>query len=330
MTLTAVAATVANTTSASASSTIKVGMVPKILGMPVFEANVTGANEVAPSLGISLKATAPATASAEGQVEIFDSMILEHYNVICLSADDPTVPAPTLERAMKDGIKVISWDSDVIPAARDFFIQDTGYNLIAQAVISAAVKFGGKDVQVAIMSSTPDATIQLSWISAMRTYIKTTYPGVKILTIGYGQSNEATSLTAATDIIDAYPNVKVILPIDGGAIVGTAQAVSRLHDAGKIGIIGIGDPLPLRAYFKDGSVQAMFAWNEFNQGKLLMYVAKLAYQNKIHAGSTFTAGSLGTFTVTATANKVTGATKNTIIFSKPLEFTKSNYMQYDF
>ncbi len=220
--------------------------------------------------------------------------------------------------------------SDVIPAARDFFIQDTAYNTIAQGVINATEKFTGPKATIAIMSSTPDATIQLAWIKAMKSYIATKFPHLKIATIGYGQSNQATSLTQAEDIIHSYPNVKAILPIDGAAVVGTAQAVQTLGDAGKIGVFGIGDPQPNQKYFANGSLQGLFLWNEVNQGKLIMYVAKLAYENKLKAGGSFTAGPLGTFTVAAKANPVTGATRNTIIFSKPLEFTKANYKQYDF
>ena len=317
----------------SASGMIKVAIVPKLLGLPVFEANVKGAREVAPSLGIQLKYTAPATASAEGQVSIFNSLIAQHYNVITLSADDPTVPAPVLEKAMKAGIQVVSFDSDVLPAARNFFVQDTAYDTIAQGVINATEKFTGPKADIAIMSSTPDATIQLAWIAAMKSYIKAKFPHLNIVTIGYGQSNQATSLTQAEDIIHSYSNVKAILPIDGAAVVGTAQAVAALHEAGKIGVFGIGDPLPNRTYFANGSLQALFLWNEVNQGKLVMLVAKLAYEHKIHAGSTFSGapvGLPGTFTVAKATSKITGATKNTIIFSKPLEFTKANYKNFDF
>ncbi len=328
----AVAAAFASTSSAhraKAQGKIKVAIVPKLLGLPVFEANVKGANEVAPKLGIALKYTAPATASATGQVSIFNSLIAQHYNVITLSADDPTVPDSVLQKAMKAGIKVITFDSDVNPSARNFFIQDTAYNTIAQGVIQAAEKFTGPNAEIAIMSSTPDATIQLAWIKAMKAYIKTKFPHLKIVTIGYGQSIQSTSLTAAENIIHSYPNVKAILPIDGAAVVGTAQAVQALGDTGKIGVFGIGDPLPNQQYFANGSLKALFLWNEVTQGKLVMYVAKLAYENKLKAGGSFTT-PLGKFTVAAKNDPVTGATRNTIIFSKPLEFTKANYKKFDF
>jgi AI-2 transport system substrate-binding protein len=304
-------------------------MVPKLLGLPVFEANEKGAKEVAGGLGIKFYYTAPATASATGQVSIFNSLIAQKYNVITLSADDPTVPVPVLKKAMAAGIKVITYDSDVNPSARNFFIQDTAYNTIAQGVVNATEKFTGPNAQIAIMSSTPDATIQLAWIKAMKAYIKTKYPGLQIVAIGYGQSIQSTSLTQAEDIIHSHPEVKAILPIDGAAVVGTAQAVQALGDAGKIGVFGIGDPLPNRTYFANGSLQALFLWNEVNQGKLVMYVAKLAYENKLKAGQSFST-PLGTFTVASQSSAITGATPNTIIFSKPLEFTKANYKQYDF
>ena len=116
LTAASVLAVVAVPSATASAPKIKVGFVPKLLGLPVFLANVKGAREVAPSLGISLDYTAPVTASATGQAQIFRTMTSEKFNVICLSADDPTIPAPALEAAMKAGIQVVSWDSDVIPA----------------------------------------------------------------------------------------------------------------------------------------------------------------------------------------------------------------------
>jgi AI-2 transport system substrate-binding protein/rhamnose transport system substrate-binding protein len=313
----------------STGAPIRVAIVPKLLGLPVFEANVAGAQQVAESLGIDLTYAATSTASATGQVSVLESLIKEKVNVITLSANDPTIPDPVLEQAMKAGIRVISFDSDVNPLARDFFIQDTAYNTIARGVIDAAVKAEGPDAELGIMSSTPDATIQQAWISAMKAYARAEYPHLTWAPIGYGQSVATTSLTQAEGMINSNPNLKAILPIDGAAVVGTAQAITALGETGKIGVFGIGDPLPNRHYFANGSLQALFLWNEVNQGKLVMYVAKLADENKLQAGSSFTT-PLGTFTVSAAPNATTGATKNTIIFSTPLEFTKSNYLQYDF
>ena len=334
--------TLGTTTASASGGCIKMLLEFKLQGLPVFEANVKGADEYAKTFNICKpKYGGPATASATGQVSDIQAAIAAHVKVIALTSDDPVVPASALKAAMKAGIKVVTFDSDV-PSARNFFIQDTAYNTIAQGVIKAAVKFAGPSATIGIMSSTPDATIQLAWIGAMKSYVKAKYPqlngGNFGAIIGYGQSVTSTSLTAATSMIQANPGIKAILPIDGAAVVGTAEAVAQLGDSGKIGVFGIGDPDPNAAYFANGSMQGLFLWNEVGQGALIDCVSELAVENKIKAGSTFTCPGVpwkslnapGKWTVAKAPNATTGATKNAIIFSGPLEFTPSNYTQYNF
>jgi ABC-type sugar transport system substrate-binding protein len=332
--------TVGATTAVAKSKCIKLALEFKLQGLSVFAANTKGVNEAAKAYGICTPVAygGPATASATGQVTDIQADIAKKVNVIALTSDDPAIPAPALKQAMKAGIKVITFDSDV-PSARDFFIQDTGYNTIAQGVINAAVAAEGSNAEFGIMSSTSTATVQLAWINAMEAYVKAKYPNITWAPIGYGQSVVATSLTQAEAMIHANPNLKAILPIDGNAVVGTAEAVSDLGDSGKIGVFGIGDPEPNQQYFANGSLQTLDLWNEIGQGEMIDCVSYLAVNNKIHAGSTFTcphgpSGGLvagpAKWTVATSTSSTTGANKNTIIFSNPLEFTKANYKQFNF
>jgi AI-2 transport system substrate-binding protein/rhamnose transport system substrate-binding protein len=304
-----------------------VAIVPKLLGLSVFEANVKGAKEVAPSLNETINYTASVNASGPDQAAVIMGLVHSNHppQVIAYSANDPTSEVPALEAAAKAGIKVIGFDSDVTASARSYFIQDTAYDAMAQGLIDAVVaKFGSKGV-IGILSSTPDATIQNAWIGAMRTYIAQKYPDLKIGPIGYGQSNQATSQTQATNLINSNPNLLALIPIDGAAVPGALAAVQALGKVGKIGVFGIGDPNPNQKYFANGSLTGLFLWDEVNQGKLIAYVARLLADGKMPpAGGTFDAGSLGTFTVSDSP------APGTIIFSKPLEFTKDNYTQYNF
>ena len=313
--------------SAAASGPITVAIVPKLLGLSVFEANVKGAKEVAPSLNETINYTASVNASGPDQAAVIMGLVHSNHppQVIAYSANDPTSEVPALEAAAKAGIKVIGFDSDVTASARSYFIQDTAYDAMAQGLIDAVVaKFGSKGI-IGILSSTPDATIQNAWIGAMRTYIGQKYPNLKIGPIGYGQSNQATSQTQATNLINSNPDLLALIPIDGAAVPGALAAVQALGKVGKIGVFGIGDPNPNQKYFANGSLTGLFLWDEVNQGKLIAYVARLLADGKMPpAGGTFDAGSLGTFTVSDSP------APGTIIFSKPLEFTKDNYQQYNF
>ena len=312
---------------ASSSQSITVAIVPKLLGLSVFEANVKGAEQVAPSLNETIDYTASVDASGPDQAAVIMGLVHSNHppQVIAYSANDPTSEVPALEAAAKAGIKVIGFDSDVTASARSYFIQDTAYPAMAQSLINAVVaKFGSKGT-IGILSSTPDATIQNAWIDAMKTYVASTYPNLKIGPIGYGQSNQAISQTQATNLINSNPDLLALIPIDGDAVPGALAAVQALGKDGKIGVFGIGDPNPNQKYFANGSLQALFLWNEVQEGELIAYVARDIYDGTMPAaGGTFTAGSLGTFTVS------NSPAPGTIIFSAPLEFTKANYLQYNF
>jgi ABC-type sugar transport system substrate-binding protein len=310
-----------------AGDQITVAIVPKLLGLSVFEANVKGAKQVAPSLKMDINYTASVQASGPDQANIINGLVKSNKppNVIAYSANDPTSEVPALMAAKAAGIKVIGFDSDVTPSARDYFIQDTAYPAMGKALIDAVVKKFGDSGTIGILSSTKDATIQNAWISAMQDYIKASYPNLKVGPIGYGQSNQATSQTQATNLINSNPDLKALIPIDGAAVPGALAAVKAIGKAGKIGVFGIGDPNPNKQYFEDGSLTGLFLWDEVKQGELIAYLArKVADGSMPAAGGTFTAGDLGTFTVS------NDPAPGTIIFSKPLEFTKDNYQQYDF
>ncbi|WP_428390362.1 substrate-binding domain-containing protein [Lichenicoccus sp.] len=302
------------------SKSIHVAMVPKLVGLSVFKANEKGAKEAAKLLNIKFLYTGPVTASAQGQVDVFNSLIARRFDVITTTSNNPTQLAPALKRAMKQGIKVVSYDSDVAPDARDFFIQNTAYDALGKALVDGVAKYAGADAKVAILSSTPDATIQNEWIKALKAYMTSAYPKMTIVTTQYGQSSPSQSLTAGLNILQANPDVTGIIAPDGAAEVGAAAAAQKLGKTGKVFVTGCSDPDSIRQYVKAGIIRESPLWDEVKEGMLVMYVARLAANKAIGPNSTFTAGSLGTFT----------AKNRVIVFSKPLIFTKANIDNYQF
>ena len=309
------------------SKKITVAIVPKLLGLPVFEANVKGAKQVASSLNESIDYTASVKASGADQAQVIEGLVNSNNppDVIAYSANDPTSIVPALKAAAAKGIKVIGFDSDVDPSARSYFIQDTAYQDMGQALIDAVAAKEGDSGSVAILSSTKDATVQNAWIDAMKTYMASKYPNLKLADIAYGQSNQATSQTQATNLINSHSDLKALIPIDGAAVPGALAAVKSQGLIGKVGVFGIGDPAPNKQYFADGSLTGLFLWDEVKQGELIAYVARAVADGTMPAsGGSFVAGDLGSFTIG------NDPAANTIIFSKPLQFTKDNYQQYDF
>ena len=302
------------------SAVIKVAMVPKLVGLAVFKANETGAEKVAKSLNIDFNYTGPVEASAQGQVETFNSLINQKYDVITTSANNETVLAPALMKAMAEGIKVVTYDSDVLPEARDVFIQNTPYPAMGKALVDAIVPITGPNADIAILSSFPDGTIQIALLEAVDEYLKASYPGLKIVTTQYGNSDPAKSLTAGLNILRAFPSVKGIIAPDGAAIVGAGNAIKQLGLTGKVGASGLGTPNDTRALIKSDDISASVLWDEVEEGEFIMHIARMVHNGEVPENGTITVGPFGEREV---KNKV-------VVFGDPVVFNKANVDQYDF
>ena len=97
----------------------KIALVVKSLGSGFFDAAHQGALEAAKELkDVEIIYTGPAKATAEGQIEIINALIAQNVKAIIVSANDPDALVPVTQKAMKRGIKVISFDSSIRPDGR--------------------------------------------------------------------------------------------------------------------------------------------------------------------------------------------------------------------
>ncbi|WP_236011296.1 substrate-binding domain-containing protein [Alicyclobacillus fructus] len=300
---------------ASSSKPIKVALIPKEIGIPYFSGADQGAQSVASKLHIQLTYNGPTQASAADQVSMINSYVAQGYNVIAVSANDPTSLAPALESAMHRGVKVITWDSDVIPSARQFFVdQATAQGIGTTLVQITADHFKGqKNVEVGILSSTPTNPNQNSWIAVMKQAIQTKYKNLHIVTIQYDQEQPDVGLTAAENMLRAYPQMKAIISPDSVGVPAAAEAVEKLGLKGKVFVTGLADPIQMKQYVNDGTVQEFVLWDVPKLGALTMYVARAVADGTMPANGTFKC-ALGTFKVQ----------NHVVLLGNPTVFTKAN------
>jgi len=103
----------------------RIALVVKALGIGFFEAAAKGAEEAASELGgVEIIYTGPTDTTAEGQIEVINSLIAQKVDAIAISANDQDALVPALKKAMSRGITVISWDSGVAPEGRQMHLKD--------------------------------------------------------------------------------------------------------------------------------------------------------------------------------------------------------------
>ena len=174
----------------------------KSLGNGFFDAANKGAQEAAKELGdVEVIYTGPTTATAEGQIEVINSLIAQKVNAIAISANDPDALVPALKKAMERGITVISWDSGVAPEGRQMHLNPSDTNLIGETIIKLAADYLPEGGDVAILSASSTATNQNAWIEAAKKVLPEKFPKINLVATVYGDDDSAKCTDEAKGLI---------------------------------------------------------------------------------------------------------------------------------
>ena len=141
---------------AQAARKVNLAFVPKALNNPVFEVTRAGAEDrVAELDNVTFRWVGPTTTDAAAQSQIIDDLVIQGINGICVSCNDPDALMPAINRAVREGVTVITWDADSPKSKRMTNVsidQVTAGARAAELVVERAP--AGK---LAILTGTPGA-----------------------------------------------------------------------------------------------------------------------------------------------------------------------------
>src|SRR6185369_12653619 len=107
---------------ASGPAQLTIAMMPKSKGNAYFISCRKGAEEAAKELGVKLLWDGPTEPDPAKQNEIVETWLTRGVDVIAVAVENRDGISTALRKAKEKGIKVITWDSDAQPDARDFLI----------------------------------------------------------------------------------------------------------------------------------------------------------------------------------------------------------------
>lgn len=253
---------------AQAQDQKRIALVVKALGIGFFEAAAKGAEEAAAELGdVEIIYTGPTDTTAEGQIEVINSLIAQNVDAIAISANDPDALVPALKKAMDRGITVISWDSGVAKDGRQMNLNPSSPALIGNMIIKLAADHlpEGEPSDVAVLSASATATNQNTWIAEMEK-VKGDYPNVNLVGTVYGDDLADKSYRETEGLMQTYPNLKAIIAPTSVGIVAAAQAVTDAGKIGQINVTGLGLPSEMAAHVESGATQSFAIWNPIDLG----------------------------------------------------------------
>jgi rhamnose transport system substrate-binding protein len=244
----------------------RIALVVKALGIGFFEAAAKGAEEAAAELGgVKIIYTGPTDTTAEGQIEVINSLIAQRVDAIAVSANDKDALVPALKRVMERGITVISWDSGVATEGRQMHLNPSSNPLIGNMIIKLAADHLSNGGDVAVLSASATATNQNTWIEEMNK-VKDNYPGINVVATVYGDDLADKSYREAQGLMQSHPDLKAIIAPTSVGIVAAAQAVTDAGKAGQINVTGLGLPSEMAAHVKSGASKSFAIWNPIDLG----------------------------------------------------------------
>jgi ribose transport system substrate-binding protein len=213
-----------------------------------------------------------------GQIQIVEAMINQHVDAICLAPIDRDAMVGVVERAAKQNIPVVIWDSPV--NTQNFVAQVATDNYAAGQLAAARVAelLGGKG-EVAIVAVQVGAASTMAREQGFEDGIKKNSPGITIVDKRYGNADFAQSLAVAENLLTAHPKLNALFASNESSSVGASQALKSRHS--KVKMVGFDSSPALIDDVKSGVIDALIVQDPFKMG----FEAVKAAVDKINGGT---------------------------------------------
>lgn len=279
-------------------------LLPKFLGILVFDQANEGAQEAHAELGnpgeLLFIGPTPEN-SVAGQIEIMTTAATQGQGAVMLSNNTGDQIAPSAKAAQEAGTRVVTWDSP-IPSGEgeDVFVAQVDFGSIGTVMADMAHSILDGSGQMAVLSATPDAANQNAWIAAMEEALKEDkYANIELVDIVYGDDQSEVSYNRALALVDQYPDLGVIMSPTTVGIQSAAKAMQDEVLCDQVKVSGLGLPSEMVSYTMNGCAPEFALWDFRDLGYLTYYTAYGLATGQLtgEIGEAFMAGRMGEFTI---------------------------------
>jgi rhamnose transport system substrate-binding protein len=261
---------------AKSGPTLRMGMMPKLMGIGYFNACRRGAEEAARELGIELTYDGPPVDKVELQTQMIDEWIALDYDIIAVAPNDPEVIAPALKRARDAGIITLTWDADANPesSGRAAFVNQAPVEDIGNTLVDLMAGATGGKGKTVIVTGSATAPNQNAWMAVMERRMSEKYPEMLLLQTLVPEEDQNRARQMTLDLLNAHPDLSGIWGITSVALPAVAEAVQQAGKSGKVYVTGLSLPSTVKPYVRDGTIARFVLWNPVDLGYLTVHVAR--------------------------------------------------------
>ena len=260
-------------TGAAGGQKVTVAFMPKSKGNAYFMSCRQGADAAAKELGIELIFDGPTDPDPAKQNEIVEQWINLGVDAIAVACENRDGISTALRKARAKGIKVVTYDADAQPDAREFFVNQATVEGIGNALTDEAARLLNGAGEYAIITASLTAGNMIAWQQAIEKRNAEKYPQLKRVALRPCDDLKDKAQSEATALLSANPNLKLIMAICSPAVPGAAEAIKQAGKTGQVKLIGLGLPNENRRYVQDGVTDTVILWKTLDLGYLTIHAA---------------------------------------------------------
>lgn len=302
---------------------LNIAVVPKLVGIPYFNASEEGAVQAGEDLGVGVEYTGPTQADASAQVQVIEDLISKNVDVIAVAPNDPASVEPVLQRAKDQGITVMDWDTPANKELVDLSVKQVDDEEFGRHMAQKLVEaMGTEEGEIAILTGGLSAANLNLWIEAAQKEFDENYPGITIVSEKIPtDEKQQVAYQKTLDLLKSYPDLKGILAVSTPAPLGAAQAVQEEGLQDEVSVVGSALPTDSAPFLEDGSLDTAVLWDPGKLGYLTVALGKMVAEGEMPTDGQEIEG-VGEITVLEDGK--------TVIMGPPADFTKENAADFDF
>ena len=289
-------------------------LMPKFLGIDVFDQANKGAQEAAAELQnpVKLQFLGPTPEnSVAGQIEIVTNSTTQGVQAMMISNNAGDQIVPSVKAGREKGMTIVTWDSPVPSGdGEQLFVAQVDFGQMGATMADMALSIMGADGgKFAVLSASPDAANQNAWIASMKEALKDAkYSKLELLDVVYGNDQSETSYKQALALVDKYPDMKLIMSPTTVGIVAASKAMQDEKLCDKVKVSGLGLPSEMASYVKNGCAPQFALWSFVDLGYVTYYATYMIATGSLKGveGETFEAGRMGTYTIEKDPTRANG------------------------
>lgn len=199
------------------------------------------------------------------QLEIVDSMLNSHVDGMVVAAADRTTLNAALDRAARENVPVVIFDSGVDSTNYVTFVATNNFEGGQLGARKLGQLLNGKG-SVAMIENTPGSASTMERESGFKDVIAKEFPGIRIVAEQYSMSDRAKGLSATENILTAHPDLNGIFASSEPSSVGASQALKSRGLAGKIRLVAFDSSEGLVDDLSAGVIDALVAQDPYKIG----------------------------------------------------------------